>query len=60
MVSDKESVIPSSISDQEPEINKISKVLLKYKCQFCNERFRKLDQKSRHEFKHTGQVINLF
>ena len=58
MVSDKESGIPSSISDHEPEISKTSQLKLNYKCNFCNERFRKIDQKSRHEFKHTGEVIH--
>lgn len=58
MVSDKESGIPSSISDHNPKISKINNLHLNYKCNFCNERFRKLDQKSRHEFKHTGEVTH--
>ncbi|CAO1335415.1 unnamed protein product [Diamesa serratosioi] len=57
MVSDKESGIPASVSDQEPEITKVSNIEDKYKCNFCNEIFRKIDQKSRHEFKHTGKKL---
>ncbi|CAO1349538.1 unnamed protein product [Diamesa hyperborea] len=55
MVSDKESGVPSIVSDHEPEISKVGNLQLNYKCSFCNERFRKLDNKSRHEFKHTGE-----
>lgn len=59
MVSDKESGVPSIVSDHEPEISKVGNLQLNYKCSFCNERFRKLDNKSRHEFKHTGEVTQL-